>query len=142
MNQITPTVPPIGVGSRFITTLTGGGRSVVGNVTIGFVAAVIIGGAAAIPLEIMGQPAYALGAFALPLLFYFPFQYWTLKHAANNPDSSVTSEEHYARVIEAKMMAAKNPQIITGDRTPVIGVSQAISGQISSIAHEPEPLDE
>jgi len=116
----------IGFGSRFTTTLTGGGRSVVGNVTIAFTASAIVGGVAAVSLAMMGQPAYALGAFAVPFLFFLPFHFLTLKHAAEYPDSAVTSEEHYVRALEARMgMGAKNARIVR-EELPILGASSEL----------------
>jgi hypothetical protein len=92
--------------------LTGGGKSVVGNVTVSFcatiAAAVVLGG---LFLWAGASPATALLAVGLVALVFLIFLLVTLRHVAAHPDAAVTSEESYARVIESRM-GAKDPQLI------------------------------
>jgi hypothetical protein len=122
----------IGFASRITTTLTGGGRSVIGNVTISFCAAVsgavLFGGAF---LLAGASPWLALVAFCVTALFFILFLLLTLNHAASYPDSAVTSEEYYARVVETRM-GAKDPRIIRNELPVVGGSSEVIQAIVVS----------
>jgi hypothetical protein len=98
-----------------------------GNATIAFCTALPVGALFGGGFLAAGAPpTLAIIAFGAVAAFFLVFLFITLNHAAKHPDSAVTSEEYYARVTEARILAgAKDPSIIK-EQTPVVGGSSTI----------------
>jgi hypothetical protein len=116
-----PTLTPIAKITAYV---TGGGASVVGNTTAGFLFACVAAVAGCAIFALTGHPDYAVGALVVPFIFLVIYLAMMYRHVAEYPDSSVTSEEHYAHIIGLRM-SAKDRAIIV-DAPPVLGGSQAV----------------
>lgn len=107
----------------------------VGNMTVALCVTFVIGATFGGGFLAAGaHPFYALTAFLLPCVVFMVFFFPTLKHASDHPDAAVTSEECYARVVETRLMAAKNPTIVRIE-PPVVAMSSQMAKTAGLIPH-------
>lgn len=130
-------MPTLGIQARTTTTLTGGGRSVFGNAIVGFCASALTSALISTPLALAGFPYVAIAGAFVPFVAYAVVLFRLLAHAEKNPDATVTSEEVYAKLQEARIMGAKNALIVK-DTPPVLGAPISLVQQLGAMKAEVE----